>query len=102
MSPRALAALATDASNRYPCSETPVAVYGDVSGLNGVYAYCAELTRRFHGARHAFVKFLSGLHTMRTVITAVARPGDRVMTPAPEDGGHYATDATGAAARGEP
>jgi glycine hydroxymethyltransferase len=91
LSPRALAALATDANNRYPYSETPVAVYGDVSGLNDVYTYCTELTRRYYGARHAFVNFLSGLHTMHTVITAVAGPGNHVMTLAPEDGGHYAT-----------
>ncbi|MDX3246938.1 serine hydroxymethyltransferase [Streptomyces sp. ME18-1-4] len=92
LSPRALEALATDANNRYPYSETPVAVYGDVTGLNDVYEYCVELTKRFYGARHGFVNFLSGLHTMHTVITAVARPGDRVMLLAPEDGGHYATD----------
>jgi glycine/serine hydroxymethyltransferase len=92
LSPRALEALATDANNRYPYSETPVAVYGDVTGLNDIYEYCVELTKRFYGARHGFVNFLSGLHTMHTVITAVARPGDRVMLLAPEDGGHYATD----------
>lgn len=75
LSPRAAAALATDAVNRYPYSETPVAVYGDVTGLNAVYDYCVDLTKEFYGARHAFVQFLSGLHTMHTVLTAV--------TPAP-------------------
>ncbi|MEU2794537.1 serine hydroxymethyltransferase [Streptomyces sp. NPDC007100] len=91
LSPRAAAALATDAVNRYPYSETPVAVYGDVSGLSAVYDYCVDLTKEFYGARHAFVQFLSGLHTMHTVLTAVAPPGGRVMVLAPEDGGHYAT-----------
>ncbi|MEW2544892.1 serine hydroxymethyltransferase [Streptomyces sp. NPDC047002] len=91
LSPRAAAALATDAVNRYPYSETPVAVYGDVSGLNDVYTYCVDLTKEFYGARHAFVQFLSGLHTMHTVLTAVTPRAGRVMVLAPEDGGHYAT-----------
>ncbi|MFI1168019.1 serine hydroxymethyltransferase [Streptomyces sp. NPDC020801] len=91
LSPRAAAALATDAVNRYPYSETPVAVYGDVTGLNDVYDYCVDLTKQFYGARHAFVQFLSGLHTMHTVLTAVTPRGGRVMVLAPEDGGHYAT-----------
>ncbi|MCF3134607.1 serine hydroxymethyltransferase [Streptomyces olivochromogenes] len=91
LSPRAAAALASDAVNRYPYSETPVAVYGDVTGLNDVYDYCVDLTKEFYGARHAFVQFLSGLHTMHTVLTAVTPPGGRVMVLAPEDGGHYAT-----------
>lgn len=91
LSPRAAAALASDAVNRYPYSETPVAVYGDVAGLKDVYDYCVELTKEFYGARHAFVQFLSGLHTMHTVLTAVTPPAGRVMVIAPEDGGHYAT-----------
>ncbi|MCW7988666.1 serine hydroxymethyltransferase [Streptomyces sp. SID8375] len=91
LSPRAAAALASDAVNRYPYSETPVAVYGDVTGLKDVYDYCVDLTKEFYGARHAFVPFLSGLHTMHTVLTAVAPPGGRVMVLAPDDGGHYAT-----------
>lgn len=91
LSPRAAAALATDAVNRYPYSETPVAVYGDVTGLKDVYDHCVDLTKEFYGARHAFVQFLSGLHTMHTVLTAVTPPGGRVMVLAPEDGGHYAT-----------
>ncbi|MET8451524.1 serine hydroxymethyltransferase [Streptomyces sp. NPDC005209] len=91
LSPRAAAALASDAVNRYPYSETPVAVYGDVTGLNDVYDYCVDLTKEFYGARHAFVQFLSGLHTMHTVLTALTPPGGRVMVLAPEDGGHYAT-----------
>jgi glycine hydroxymethyltransferase len=91
LSPRAAAALATDAVNRYPYSETEVAVYGDVTGLADVYDYCVDLTKRFYGAQHAFVQFLSGLHTMHTVLTAVTPPGGRVMVLAPEDGGHYAT-----------
>lgn len=91
LSPRAAAALASDAVNRYPYSETPVAVYGDVTGLNDVYDYCVDLTKEFYGARHAFVQFLSGLHTMHTVLTSVTPPGGRVMVLAPEDGGHYAT-----------
>lgn len=91
LSPRALEALASDANNRYPYSETDVAVYGDVTGLSDVFTYCADLTKRFYGARHAFVNFLSGLHTMHTVISAVAKAGDRVLMLAPEDGGHYAT-----------
>ncbi|NDZ78892.1 serine hydroxymethyltransferase [Streptomyces sp. SID10853] len=91
LSPRAAAALATDAVNRYPYSETPVAVYGDVAGLSDVYDYCVDLTKEFYGARHAFVQFLSGLHTMHTVLTAVTPRSGRVMVLAPEDGGHYAT-----------
>ncbi|WP_328936922.1 serine hydroxymethyltransferase [Streptomyces tauricus] len=91
LSPRALEALSSDANNRYPYSETDVAVYGDVTGLNDVFTYCTDLTKQFYGARHAYVNFLSGLHTMHTVITAVATAGDRVMVLAPEDGGHYAT-----------
>ncbi|MCC8246437.1 hypothetical protein [Saccharothrix luteola] len=91
MSPRALAALSCDAVNRYPYSETPEAVYGDVNGLAAVYEYCAELGRAYFGARHAFVQFLSGLHTMHTVLTALAAPGDRVMIMDPSCGGHYAT-----------
>ncbi|ANW22448.1 serine hydroxymethyltransferase [Streptomyces clavuligerus] len=91
LSPRASAALATDAVNRYPYSETPVAVYGDVTGLAEVYAYCEDLAKRFFGARHAGVQFLSGLHTMHTVLTALTPPGGRVLVLAPEDGGHYAT-----------
>lgn len=91
LSPRALEALSTDANNRYPYSETPVALYGDVTGLNDVYDYCVDLTKQYYGARHAYVQFLSGLHTMHTVLTAVTPPGGRVMVLAPEDGGHYAT-----------
>ncbi|MFI8459484.1 serine hydroxymethyltransferase [Kitasatospora sp. NPDC085464] len=91
LSPRAAAALASDAVNRYPYSETDVAVYGDVSDLNAVYDHCVSLTKEFYGARHAYVQFLSGLHTMHTVLTAVTPPGGRVMVIAPEDGGHYAT-----------
>ncbi|WP_309111396.1 aminotransferase class I/II-fold pyridoxal phosphate-dependent enzyme [Saccharothrix sp.] len=91
MSPRALAALSCDAVNRYPYSETPDTVYGDVSGLAAVYEYCAELGKTYFGARHAFVQFLSGLHTMHTVLTALAAPGDRVMIMDPSCGGHYAT-----------
>ncbi|HEX3791375.1 MAG TPA: hypothetical protein VHW44_26170 [Pseudonocardiaceae bacterium] len=91
LSPRALEALGSDANNRYPYSETPVAVYGDVTGLAAVFEHCVELTKRFYGARHGFVNFLSGLHTMHTVLTAVTKHGDRVLILAPEDGGHYAT-----------
>ncbi|WP_103501525.1 MULTISPECIES: serine hydroxymethyltransferase [Streptomyces] len=91
LSPRAREALASDAGNRYPYVEGPVTHYGDVMGLSEVYDYCVDLTRRFYGARFGCVHFLSGLHTMYTVITALARPGSRVMVLDPEDGGHYAT-----------
>lgn len=91
MSPRALAALSCDAVNRYAYSETPETVYGDVSGLAAVYEHCVELGKEYFSARHAFVQFLSGLHTMHTVLTALARPGDRLMIMDPSCGGHYAT-----------
>ncbi|MEN3586027.1 DegT/DnrJ/EryC1/StrS family aminotransferase [Streptomyces sp. ZYX-F-203] len=91
LSPRAAEALASDAVNRYPYSETPVAVYGDVSGLGGVHDHCVQLAKEFYGARHAFAQFLSGLHTMHTVLTALTPTNGRVMVLAPEDGGHYAT-----------
>lgn len=91
MSPRALAALATDATNRYPMSEGPDYFYGDVMGLAEVYARCEDLVREFFGTRHALVPFLSGLHTMHSVLTALCSPGDHLLIMDPTCGGHYAT-----------
>ncbi|MFE6199260.1 serine hydroxymethyltransferase [Streptomyces sp. NPDC057838] len=91
LSPRAREALASDANNRYPYVEGPVSHYGDVMGLGEVYDYCVDLAKEFYGARHGCVHFLSGLHTMYTVITALVPAGSRVMVLHPEDGGHYAT-----------
>ncbi|MFI2645324.1 serine hydroxymethyltransferase [Streptomyces sp. NPDC018610] len=91
LSPRAREALSSDANNRYPYVEGPVSHYGDVMGLDEVYTYCVDLAKEFYGARYGCVHFLSGLHTMHTVITALAPSGSRVMVLHPEDGGHYAT-----------
>jgi glycine hydroxymethyltransferase len=91
MSPRALAALASDAVHRYPSSEGPDFFYGDVMGLASVYTRCSELAREYFDARYAFIPFLSGLHTMHSVLTGLCSPGDRVLIMDPTCGGHYAT-----------
>lgn len=91
LSPRARMALSSDATNRYPYVEGALTHYGDVSGLNDVYVYCVDLARKYLGGRYGCVHFLSGLHAMYTVITALVPPGSRIMTLDPEDGGHYAT-----------
>ncbi|MDM4721522.1 serine hydroxymethyltransferase [Micromonospora sp. WMMA1363] len=91
LSPRASEALSSDANNRYPYVEGPVTHYGDVMGLGGVYDYCVDLAKEYLGAQYGCVHFLSGLHTMYTVITALVPAGSRVMVLDPEDGGHYAT-----------
>jgi glycine/serine hydroxymethyltransferase len=93
MSRRALAALSSDAVNRYPLAEGPGYFYGDVLGLEDVYARCVELASEYFSARHAFVPFLSGLHTMHSVLTAVCEPGAHVAIMDPTGGGHYATQA---------
>lgn len=99
MSPRALAALSSDAAHRYPQSEGPDFFFGDVNGLARVYDRCTELAREYFGARHAFVPFLSGLHTMHTVLTALCAPGDRVLIMDPTRAGTTppARSATGTA-----
>lgn len=91
LSPRALAALASDAVNRYPTSEGDDYFYGDVMGLRAVYTVCEDLARQYFGARHALVPFLSGLHTMHSVLTALCAPGDHLLIMDPGCGGHFAT-----------
>lgn len=91
LSPRAREALSSDANNRYHFVEGPVSHYGDVMGLLDVYDYCVDLAKEFFDARYGNVHFLSGLHAMYTVITALVPSGSRVMVLDPQDGGHYAT-----------
>ncbi|MFX0575067.1 hypothetical protein [Nocardia nepalensis] len=91
MSPRALAALASDATNRYPLLDLPEIFLGDVMGLEQVRDECVDLAREFFGAEYAFVPFLSGLQTMHSVISTLGYVGCRVLIMSPACGGHYAT-----------
>jgi glycine/serine hydroxymethyltransferase len=91
MSPRALRAVGTPAVQRYPGAEGPGFFYGDPAGFQRVYDYCTRLAQTFFEARHAFVQFLSGLHTANTVLSAMASAGDWVLIMDPSCGGHYAT-----------
>jgi glycine/serine hydroxymethyltransferase len=93
MSPRALQALSSDAVHRYPMSEGPGFFYGNTPALTQVYEECGRLARGFFGARHAFVNFLSGLHTMQSLLSALTAPGDHLLIMDPTCGGHYATSA---------
>lgn len=91
MSSRALQALSSDAVHRYPMSEGPGFFYGNTPALTRVYERCEQLACQFFDARFAFVNFLSGLHTMQSLLVALSRPGDDLLIMNPACGGHYAT-----------
>lgn len=91
LSPKALQLLSSDLVNRYPGAEGPDFFYGDTYSLSSLYSACQNLTANYFGAKYAYVNYLSGLHAMRTIVSAILKKGDRLLIMDPMGGGHYAT-----------
>jgi len=84
--------LSSDATHRYQYSEGTDCFYGDTGSLTEMIAQCEQLAKTYFNADKASVNGLSGLNTMRWVLTSLAPPSGVIYIVEPRHGGHYATE----------
>lgn len=97
MSPAAMRLLGSDFSNRYFFNEGHDPLFWEFRGGQEVgdveTAIAPALFAPLAGTTYVNLRPLSGMSAMQSVILAATRPGDTVVSIAPEAGGHYATAA---------
>jgi glycine hydroxymethyltransferase len=97
MNPRAEAMLAVGLGSRpslgYPGDKYEMGL----EAIEEIEVIAAELAARVFGARFAEIRVPSGALANLFVFMACARPGDTIIAPPPEIGGHVTHHASGAA-----
>jgi glycine hydroxymethyltransferase len=97
MNPRAEAMLAAGLGSRpslgYPGDKYEMGL----EAIEEIEVIAAELAARVFGARFAEIRVTSGAMANLYVFMACARPGDTIIAPPPEIGGHVTHHASGAA-----
>jgi glycine hydroxymethyltransferase len=97
MNPRAEAALGAGLGQRpslgYPGDKYEMGL----EAIERIEVICAELAAELFAARHAEIRVGSGALANLYVFMATLRPGDRMIAPPPEIGGHVTHHRAGAA-----
>jgi glycine hydroxymethyltransferase len=97
MNPRAEALLARGLSTR-PALGAPGAKHeAGVEALERIEAVAVAMAQRIFGARYAEVRLSSGTIANLCAYLALTRPGDAIIVPPPQIGGHASHLAAGAA-----
>ncbi|MEM9712551.1 MAG: aminotransferase class I/II-fold pyridoxal phosphate-dependent enzyme [Actinomycetota bacterium] len=97
MNPRAEALLASGIGTR-PSLGHPGAKYETgLADVEAIEVVAGELVRRVFGVRHVELRVASGSMANLYAFMATCRPGDRIIVPPPEIGGHVTHHTAGAA-----
>ena len=97
MNPRAEAVLAMGLGPRASLGHAGEKYEMGLEAIEEIEVITAALARRVFGARHAEIRVGSGALANLYAFMATCRPGDRIMVPSPEIGGHVTHRAAGAA-----
>src|SRR3989344_3634628 len=79
----------TDIFNRYffPLQENRQWVFPGNQLLEKIYGRCEDLLKEITGARYVNIKPISGVSAMTIALAALAKPGNRIATVSPQNGG---------------